>query len=55
MPGEQLVEVRTVAFRQARGLAHVATGDLEDLRQVAACELVTGFVEGGQAARATAQ
>src|SRR5690348_1384214 len=51
---EQLVEVRAVALRQARGLTDVAAGDLQDLRKIAAGKFVARFVERGQAARATA-
>src|SRR5260221_9656575 len=48
---QQLVEVRAVAFRQARGLADIARRDLEDLRQVIAREFVARFVERGQPRR----
>ena len=46
VPREQLVEVGTVAPCQSRGLAHVATGDLQDLRQIAAGELIARLIEG---------
>src|SRR6185437_3070376 len=52
---QQLVEVGAVASRQAGRLADVATGDLQDLRQVAARELIARLVEGGQAARGAAK
>src|SRR5437763_14115930 len=45
---EELVEIGAVAPREPRGLAHVAAGDLQDLREVAAGELVARLVEGGQ-------
>src|SRR5262249_51036342 len=48
MAGEEFVELGTVAPREARGLTHVAAGDLQDLREVAARELIARLVEGGQ-------
>ncbi|MEZ5459318.1 MAG: hypothetical protein R3E65_08430 [Steroidobacteraceae bacterium] len=44
-----LVEVRAIALREPRGLADAAAGDLQDLRQVAARELIARLVERGQA------
>src|SRR6185312_11852711 len=49
MPREELVEVRPVALRQPGRLTHVAAGDLQDLRQVAAGELIARLIEGGEA------
>src|SRR6267378_3331462 len=55
MTRQELVEVRSVALGEARRLTHVAAGDLQDLRQVAARELVAGLVEGGETARSAAE
>src|SRR5262245_33986937 len=55
MPAEQFVEVRAIALGESRGLTHVATRDLQDLREIAACELIARLVEGGQATRAAAE
>ena len=50
VPPEQLVEVGAVALRQSRRLADVPPGDLQDLRQVAARELIPRLVEGREPA-----
>src|ERR1019366_4395761 len=45
---EQLVEIGAVALGKTRRLADVAAGDLQDLRQVAARELLARLIERGQ-------
>ena len=48
MPPQQLVEIRAIALREPRRLAHVAARDLQQLRQVVARELVARFRERRQ-------
>ena len=55
MPRQQLVEIRAVALGKPRCLAHVAPGDLQDLREIAARELVARLVERGQLALRAAE
>ena len=43
---KELVELGTVAFREARRLGNIATGDLEHLREVFALEPPACFFEG---------
>jgi hypothetical protein len=45
MPPQQFVEIGTVALGQTRRLADIAAGDLQDLRQIAARELVARLIE----------
>src|SRR6202041_350673 len=52
---QQFVEVRAVALRQARRLAHIAGRDLQDLRQIVAGEFITRLVERGQAGGVAAE
>ena len=50
MPRQEFVEVGAVAFSETCGLADVAGGDLQDLRQVVAGELVACLAERRQLA-----
>ena len=55
VPTQQLVEIGAVALGQARGLADVAAGDLQDLRQVAARKFIARLVKRGQPTRRAAE
>src|SRR5215471_17219 len=51
MPRQQLVEVGAVTPCQPCGLTHIPSRDLQDLREVAARELIARLIEGGQPSR----
>src|SRR5690606_3928208 len=55
VPAEQLVEVRAVALREPRRLAHVAARDLQQLREVVARERVPRLRERRQRVRLLAE
>jgi len=52
---QELVEFGAVALGKARGLGHVAAGDLEQARQIVALEMSPSFLEREDAADIVAQ
>src|SRR5579862_5899582 len=55
MPCEELVEVGAVAPCETRRLTDIAAGNLQDLGQITAHELIARLIEGGQTSRGAAE